>query len=398
MNDLSISTTQATSSVETRYGLPAEVRYCVRCVMSNQRPCSTIEYAHTPLSRKRTLNIDGEGVCDACRMAERKDATDWKARRAELVELCARYRGFGTYDCIVPGSGGKDSFYAAHMLRAEFGMNPLLVTWAPHLYTDVGRRNLQAWQALGDHMLVTPRTVTHRILTRLALDNLFHPFQPFIVGQKVLAPGIAQRMGIPLVFYGESEQEYGDPLDRSQREQALWQERGSMHLSGMPISDLPLTRSEVQMYLPAPVSSVQVHYLGYYLRWHPQGSYYAAAEHGFEAAPERTPGTYSRYNSIDDKLDDLHYWTTWIKFGIGRATYDASQEIRNGDITREEGVELVRRYDGEWPGRFATEVAAYLSPPGTHPIEDLLEYVMLLGERFRSPHLWDGENPRYRVA
>lgn len=382
-----------------KYGLPADVRFCVRCVMSNQRPCSTVEYQHKPTSIKRTLNIDGEGVCDACRMAERKERTDWDARRAELVDLCSRYRGFGTYDCIVPGSGGKDSFYAAHMLRTEFGMKPLLVTWAPHLYTDVGWRNLQRWQAFGDHMLVTPKTLTHRILTRLALDNLFHPFQPFIVGQKVLAPTIAQRMGIPLVFYGESEQEYGDPLDRSHRQQALWKEYSNgVHLSGVQIKDLPLTKTDLEMYLPPPSASVQVHYLGYYLRWHPQSSYYAAVEQGFEAAPERTPGTYSRYNSLDDKLDDLHYWTTWIKFGIGRATYDASQEIRNGDITRDEGVELVRRYDGEWPFRFAVEVAEYLSPPGFKRIENLKEYMVDLAERFKSPHLWDGDRLRHRVA
>jgi N-acetyl sugar amidotransferase len=368
--------------------------------MSNQRPCSTVEYHHTPASRKLTLNIDGEGVCDACRMAERKEATDWQARKAELVELCAKYRGFGTYDCIVPGSGGKDSFYAAHMLRTEFGMKPLLVTWAPHLYTDVGWRNLIRWQALGDHMLVTPRTLTHRILTRLALDNLFHPFQPFIVGQKMLAPSIAHRMGIPLVFYGESEQEYGDPLDRSHRQQALWREYSeNVYLSGLPVTELPLTKGDLEMYLPSPASGVQVHYLGYYLRWHPQASYYHAVEHGgFEPSTERTPGTYSRYNSIDDKMDDLHYWTTWIKFGLGRASYDASQEIRNGDITREEGIALVHRYDGEWPFRFAGDVAEYLSPPGFSRIEDLKAYCFALAEKFRSPHLWDGDRLRHGVS
>ena len=73
---------------------------------------------------------------------------------------------------------------------------------------------------------------------------------------------------------------------------------------------------------------IEVHYLGYYLKWHPQGCYYYSVEHGgFEASPERTPGTYSKYNSIDDRIDDFHYFTTFIKFGIGRSTYDAAQEI-----------------------------------------------------------------------
>src|SRR5215831_21302409 len=82
---------------------------------------------------------------------------------------------------------------------------------------------------------------------------------------------------------------------------------------------------------------------------------------GFQASPERTPGTYSKYNSIDDRIDDYHYYTTYVKFGIGRATYDAAQEIRSGDINRDEGVALVKRFDGEFPERFAEEIFRYLS-------------------------------------
>ena len=81
----------------------------------------------------------------------------------------------------------------------------------------------------------------------------------------------------------------------------------------------------------------------------------------FQSAPERTAGTYSTYNSIDDRIDDFHYHTTWIKFGIGRATYDASQEVRNGDLTRQEAVSLIHKYDGEFPSRWANEIFKYLS-------------------------------------
>jgi hypothetical protein len=142
---------------------------------------------------------------------------------------------------------------------------------------------------------------------------------------------------------------------------------------------------------------VEVHYLGFYLKWHPQSAYYYSSEHGgFEAAPERTPGTYSKYNSIDDKIDDFHYWTTYQKFGIGRATYDAAQEIRSGDIDRAEGVALVRKFDGEWPGRFAGEINAYLSVPGFAPMT--VERWVELAEKFRSPHLWDGDELRCVVS
>ena len=134
-------------------------------------------------------------------------------------------------------------------------------------------------------------------------------------------------------------------------------------------NDFGVDKHDLQPYLPADPSElervgIEVHYLGYYLKWHPQSCYYYSVEHGgFEASPERTPGTYSKYNSIDDRIDDFHYYTTFTKFGIGRATYDAAQEIRSGDITREEGVALVRRFDGEFPDRFADEIFRYLSIP-----------------------------------
>jgi hypothetical protein len=139
-------------------------------------------------------------------------------------------------------------------------------------------------------------------------------------------------------------------------------------------------------------------YLGYYLPWHPQDCYYYSVEHGgFRAAPERSAGTYSKYSSIDDKIDDFHYYTTFTKFGIGRATYDASQEVRNGDITREDAVALIRKYDGEYPERFEKENFAYLSLPEREfpvaskqfeqPIMDRT-YFEALANRFRSPHIW----------
>ena len=152
---------------------------------------------------------------------------------------------------------------------------------------------------------------------------------------------------------------------------------------------------------------VEVHYLGYYLKWHPQSCYYYSVEHGgFQASPERTPGTYSKYNSIDDRIDDFHYFTTGVKFGIGRASYDAAQEIRSGDINREEGVALVKRFDHEFPARFADEIFQYLSLPAKEfpeaskmfeqPIMDR-KYFDNLANQFRSPHLWYSENGEWKL-
>ena len=123
-----------------------------------------------------------------------------------------------------------------------------------------------------------------------------------------------------------------------------------------------LTQSNLSMYLPSyNYTDARVLALGRYLRWMPQEAYYYAVEHtGFEANEQRTEGTYSKYNSIDDKLDPLHYYTTWVKFGLGRASYDAAQEIRNWHITREEGVKLVRKYDGEISPEMVTWACHYM--------------------------------------
>jgi N-acetyl sugar amidotransferase len=404
--------------------LPNEVKFCRLCVISNQRPSSTVEFRNTADQKKTTIQFDDSDVCDACRVAERKrQEIDWERREGELRSLCDRYRRHdGGYDCITPGSGGKDSFYAAHILKYRYGMHPLTVTWAPHLYTPWGWQNFQSWIHAGfDNYLCTPNGRAHRLLTRLAVEQLFHPFQPFIIGQKNLAPKMALLHRIPLVFFGENEAEYGNPkqdvsVARRSSEYYSTGEAGEIYLGGSSLTDLRdkygVDASEFQPYLPPrseqlDAMGVEVHYLGYYLKWHPQSCYYYAVEHGgFQASPERTAGTYSKYNSIDDKIDDFHYYTTYVKFGIGRATYDASQEVRSGDITREEGVALVKRYDGEFPERFADEVFQYLSLPATEfpeaskrfeePIMDR-EYFMALADRFRSPHLWDFDNGVWRL-
>jgi N-acetyl sugar amidotransferase len=397
------------------YGLPNEIKYCKKCVISNQRPNSAVEFEHTQESTKATINFDENGVCDACSFAERKKVSiDWDIREAQLKEICDKYRKTdGSYDCVVPGSGGKDSFYASHILRNKYGMHPLTVTWAPHIYTNWGWKNFESWIHAGhDNYLMTPNGRVHRLLTRLSTELLFHPFQAFMFGQKSLAPKMALLFNIPLVFYGENEAEYGNPISDTDSAKRDWSyftsdDKSKIHLGGVSVSDLKsnfgVDDSDLQPYLPANPNQImekkiEVHYLGYYLKWHPQSAYYYAVEHGgFQASPERTPGTYSKYNSIDDKIDDLHYFTTGIKFGIGRASYDAAQEIRSGDINRDEGISLVKRFDHEYPTRFIDELFAYLSinknefPVASEMFENEImdnEYFKLLTDKFRSPHIW----------
>ena len=405
------------------YGLPSEITFCSNCCFSNQKPNSELEYKHNFKTKKPTVQLDENQVCSACKISEKKKLINWAEREKMLKDLCDKYRRKdGKYDCLVPGSGGKDSFYAAHKLKYEYNMNPLTVTWAPVLYTDWGWKNFQSWIQCGfDNYLFNANGKIQRLLCRLALENLFHPFQPFIMGQMYFPPKIANMLNIPLVFYGENPTEYGNNSneDNSATKNSnyfSYKKDDEIFISGMNILELKdefkLTENDLAPYLPIDANQItnkkiDVQYLGYYIPWHPQECYYYAVEHGgFQSSPERTIGTYSKYSSIDDKIDDLHYYTTYVKFGIGRATYDASQEIRSGDITREEGISLIKRFDGEFPKRFIPELFNYLSISKTDfpkifnkfqtPLMDM-DYFNKLTDSFRSPHIWKIDEGNWKL-
>jgi len=387
-----------------KYGLPKDVVFCRRCVISNQRPNSAVEFKTKKADKKETIAFGKDGICDACRYAEYKETQiNWEKREKDLMKLCDKHRSKdGRYDCIVPGSGGKDSAFASHILKYKYGMNPLTVTWAPHLYTDIGWKNFENWIHVGglDNVLFTPNGRVHRLFTKLAFENLLHPFQPFIIGQRYMGPKFAVQYKVPLIFYGENQAEYGNSMkenDQPTMKKEFFAQDVSLNelfLGGVKASDLikqkKISRNDLVPYLPVPRKEIEklkaeVHYLGYYLKWDSQECYYYAAKNtGFQANTERTEGSYSKYSSIDDKTDPFHYYTTLAKFGLGRASYDAAQEIRNGKITREEGVALVKRFDQEFPKKY---------------FKEFLEYVDIDEETFhklidsgRSPHLWEKKN------
>jgi N-acetyl sugar amidotransferase len=393
------------SSEKTFYGLPEKVAFCKRCVISNQRPSSTVEFKSSVGDKKKVIEFH-DGVCSACLYCEEKEKNiNWKEREEKLEALLSKFRRKdGSYDVIVPGSGGKDSAYASHVLKYKYGMNPLTVTWAPHLYTDIGWKNFTNWMHVGglDNILFTPNGKLHRLLTKLAFENLLHPFQPFIIGQRIIGPMMATKYGVDLVFYGENQAEYGNNIEDNKKptmDASFFSATDplEMKFGGLTVKEIiskyGFSLSDFGPYMmPHPddkrFKSVEVHYLGYYLKWDPQECYYYATEHtGFEANTVRTEGSYSKYSSIDDKIDPFHYYTTLAKFGIGRATYDAAQEIRNGKITREEGVALVKKYDLEFPQKFFHEFLEYisLSEEDFHRIVD----------QHRSPHLWEQKDGKW---
>lgn len=374
--------------------LPEEIRFCTRCVTSNQRP---------------RITFNEEGVCSACQYADKKfhGGIDWEARGKELDALLEKHRGpGGAWDVVVPGSGGKDSALVTHQLKAQFGMHPLSVTWAPFIYTDIGWQNYFNFIESGfDGLVAWPNGILHRKLARIAFELKGDPFEPFAIGQKAYGFRIAEKFKIPLIFYGENgEVEYGGTMRNANKafeSPAEWEE---IYMKGMGVDAMLksgiemgiLTQQEAKdncfdFYRPPALAEVeklglQMHWWSYYKLWVPQENFYYASKYtGFEPAEERTEGTYTKHTSIDDQIDPFHWLFSYIKFGQGRATREASNEIRCGHITREEGVALVQRYDHEFPKLYYKQFLEYLDITEEHFWEVV--------NRYRLPHIWkkDGD-------
>jgi N-acetyl sugar amidotransferase len=380
------------------FGLPEEVKFCKKCVISNQRPNSTVEMKNVN-KIKTTIQIDNKGICSACNFNKNKTKKiDWRSREEKLFKLLEPYRSNnGEYDVLVPSSGGKDSSFTAHILKHKYGMNPLTITWAPNMFTRAGWNNFNNLSRVGgiDNLLYTPNGELHSHLTKLAFENIGHPFQPFVHGQKIIGPKIASNFGIKLVMYGENQAEYGNPIDQNKdpfMDLSFFSIEDPLKImfGGSTIKNI-LKESNFQFsdftpYIPPKKKEIvekeiKVSYLGYFEKWDPQECFYYSVDNtGFEPAYERSIGTYSRYTEIDDKIVPFHFYLTFIKFGIGRATYDASQEIRNSKITRDEGIKLVEKFDHEFPERYFNEFVKYISITE----EKFWETI----NKFRSPHLW----------
>ena len=367
-------------NVLKRYNLPEKVKFCKKCIISNQRP---------------RITFDENGVCSACNFAEmKKNKFDWVKREEELIKLLDKHRrNDGRYDVIVPCSGGKDAAYIAHQLKHKYKMNPLTVTWAPHLYTNIGFENLHNMTRTGDvsNILFTPPGKTHRKLTKLSFEVLGDPFQPFIYGQYNYPLHASVMYNIPLVMYGENgEVEYGGDMKNAYKPTRDYRGDQKKHyfsnLGPEEFTKYGIDQNDLWCYMPPKLElldnlKAEIHFYSYYKKWIPQENFYYCVENtGFKPNPVRSEGTYSKYASLDDQLDGFHYYLAYIKFGLGRATSDAAHEIRDGHLTRDEGIQLVNKFDGEFPKKHFQTFLDYCDID-----KDYFDEVI---DSWRSPHLW----------
>ena len=368
--------------------IPKNIKRCTKCVCPNTRP---------------RITFNKKGICSACLYKEQQLKVNWDNRRKELKELCDKYRSNdGSPDVVVPCSGGKDSSMIAHVLKYEFDMNPLCVTFSPPVYTQIGFQNLRSFIDAGfNHVLISPPGDINKALTRLGFEIYGDHNEIFDNGQMSAPFRVALREGIKLVMYGENgEAEYGGTTEYADLPGPPWEAFAKTYYSDSLLNiyniavDLEYLDPKkykfgsLKVYDMPPIeelerSGITMRWMGYYQFWDPQEHYYYATENtGFKPNPEgRLEGTYSKYAQLDDATDSFLYYMMFIKYGFGRATSDAAHEIRDGHITREEGLSLCKQYDGEFPSKSYELFKNYIG------ISD--EEFNLFVNKYRSPYVWN---------
>jgi N-acetyl sugar amidotransferase len=347
------------------------IQYCTHCVMPSTKP---------------DLKMDAQGVCNACRNYENRKEVDWAARRRELEKIFHRYRSKdgSHWDCIVPVSGGKDSTY--QVIKAlEFGMTPLCVTATTCDFSDLGKRNVEALKRLGvDHVQFSPNPIVRRKLNRIGLREVGDISWPEHVGIFTIPVRAAVNCKVPLILWGENSQnEYGGPAaaaDNPCLDRRWLEEFGG--LLGLRVSDCigldGLTRKDLIPYFyptDEELKAVQVTglFLGHYLPWDGLSNAMISKAYGLETFPTNVEGSMLDYENLDNHMVGLHDYFKFLKFGFGRATDHACLQIRRKRITREEGIEIVKRHDGKFPWTFLGK-----------PIEKILEPLDLTVEDFEA--------------
>ena len=335
------------------------IKYCRHCVYPETKP---------------DLSLDENGICDACRFVDVKDTTNWDLRRKELAEIFEKFKNKdgSNYDCVIPVSGGKDSTFQAYVVKEEFGLNPLCVSYHLPEFTDLGRKNLENLKKLGvDCLEFTPNPEICKKMQKIALIEFGDAQWPEHFGIFTVPVQVAVRYNIPLIVWGENSQaEYGGPLKHMENKylDSKWCEQYGTRVGGQSNSFVGpevmlkhgIDRKFLNPYIyPSDEEIKQVGvtgiFLGSFIRWNIKEQLKKVRDLGFTLHDGPSEGTFTNYENLDNKIQGIHDYFKWLKFGYGRATDNASVQIRLNWINREEAMKLVKEHEGKLPERYLDE-------------------------------------------
>lgn len=332
------------------------MRFCSKCVMPDTRP---------------DLRFDEDGVCDACRSAERKhgehiESIDWDQRRIKFEEMVEKHRPKDPlrYDCIVPVSGGKDSFTTMYYAKVVYGLNPLCICFEPTLPTEMGRRNLNNLNKLGVDLIHFKRNpIVYDKMILEGFKRVGDMEWANHMGIWSVPVHFAINFNIPMVLWGESPQmEFGGAETVSKTNERIFNEDWLNDygcLNGLRPQDMVdpgkgISLSDVKMYIYPSKENVARWggvgvFMGYYFKWDYRENIKKIESIGWSRKKGRIENSYTDHEKLDCLSNNLHDYLKYCKYGFGRATDSACYDIRNGVIERVQGVRLAEMYDGRYP-------------------------------------------------
>lgn len=331
---------------EADFGKPLfdKMKYCIRCCMP---------------ATNEGMQFDELGMCLACRSSEQKMHINWVERQKQLKEILDKYKSKSgdNYDCIIPISGGKDSVFQLHVLTKVYGMKPLAVTFSHNWFSKTGWANL--WNTLDklnvDHIMFTPNRDLINRIAKQSLKGIGDPCWHCHMGVGAFPLQAAVKFKIPLLVWGESVAEQSGRetyanVTKFDRDYFVKQS-AKLYPKDM-VSETVSSKDLYPFELPSweeidKLGLVGIH-LGDFIFWDPERQVeFIKKEYGWKE--DIIEGSYKKYKSVECIMEGMHSYTKFLKRGFGRGTDHASQDVRTGLLTREEGFELAKRYDTERP-------------------------------------------------
>ncbi len=329
-----------------------KVSYCKKCVL--------------PSSSAIPIEFDKEGICSACNINSNIENIDWDRRLKQFRKLLNTHKSKNgeNYDCLIPVSGGKDSYFQIHMIKNILGLNPLLVTYNANNWMKEGYDNLHNMRdAFGcDHVFFTPSVSLLKRLNKLCFKKMGDMNWHAHCGIQTYPYIIAVQQNIPLIIDGEhgfmdmgGMHSYSDYVELTQRFRLEHVQRGYDWHDMLGDDEIPIEKSEMISYMfpsDSEIKRVGVRgvYLGNYIKWSGNHNADVAKKYGWKQAEVEFDRTYRKISNLDDMHENgIHDYMKYIKFGYGRATDHVCKDIREGKMTRDAGIEIIRKMDGVKP-------------------------------------------------
>jgi len=350
-----------------------------------------------PANHPLGITFDEQGVCSGCRIHEEKDTLDWDARADLLADLLDGYRDRtgNNFDCIIPVSGARDSYFIVHTVKNVYGMTPLLVTYNKEYNTKLGIRNLDYLRTNFDcdHMNLSPSPDLLKKITHKTISELGSIYWHVLAGTTVFPVQTAVRFGIPLIIWGAHQgiDQVGmfSHLDQVEMTRKFRKEHDLMGVEAEALIDeaFEISYADIEPFVyPTDVEleSVGVRgiYLNNFIRWDSKKQHEMMIDqYGYESALQQR--TFDTYNDVDCfHYSGLHDYIKFLKHGYGKANDHASREIRLKRMTREQGIAEVKKYQDLIP----TDLPLFLDWIGMSEAE-FFEHI----NQHRSAEIWSLE-------